>query len=257
MAAALWLLFPGAASAAQASCLQCHRPHYQERGSCVSCHRGDDRSDRLRIAHHDLIPARFVWFRIAGAAPVRRGEKLMEVFACRRCHTSGGKGNRLASNLDRLPAGTTPQEIFDAIKSPAQLMPDFRLDDRQLADLVNAILAGAGKSGRAGKQSPQVVHFEAGRRDPDNIFAKQCGPCHKMLTLRLGGVGKGDVGPNLSGLFSKFYPPAAEGNRRWNAALLGKWLKNPREMRKNSQMRPVPLDKREFDRLLAVFAETP
>ena len=243
-----------AARAGQTGCLQCHKPHYAKIGSCVSCHRGDGRSDRSAIAHRDLIRGKFSWFALPGSEPLRRGEKLLVNFACRRCHSSAGKGNRLAINLDRLPANTSPQKIFDSIKSPALFMPDFRCDDRQVADLVNAVLAGALKAGRAGSETPQVVHFEKLQLHKENIFEKQCGPCHKVLTIARGALGKGDIGPNLSGLFTEFYPKTWKNDGRWTAENLKKWLNNPREIRVNCQMLPVLLKKDEVDQLLIILA---
>ena len=243
------------ALAGRERCLQCHKPHYQGAGSCTLCHRGDARSDRLAIAHRDLIRGKFSWFALPGAEPLRRGEKLLDICACRRCHTVGGKGNRLAANLDRLPPDTTAQKIYDSIKSPALFMPDFRLGDRQIAFLVNAVLAGAAKGGRTGAESPQVVHFEKGERNRENVFEKRCGPCHKVLTAVNGALGKGDIGPNLSGLFSEFYPATAGvGNSRWSVDALKRWLENPRKIRGITGMRPVPLKREELDRLLVLLS---
>ena len=249
------LFWPGAdALAGRVACLECHQPHYAAKGGCVSCHRGDDRSDRLAIAHRDLIRAKYSWFAIPGSQPLRRGEKLLDGFACRRCHSSGGKGTRLASNLDRLLPNTPPENIFQAIKNQALFMPKFRFDDRQTTDLVNAILAGALKATPMGGEAPQVVHFAELKKQRENIFQEKCGPCHKMLTEAFGALGQGDIGPNLSGLFSRYYPLHLPDNARWRADLLKKWLENPRKKRENSQMRPVPLKDNEFEQLLNILA---
>ena len=259
--AALLLFTRTEAGAARNSCLQCHRPHYQAKGSCVSCHKGDPRSDRLRIAHHDLVPARFSWYGIPDSPPLERGNRLLETFACRRCHATGGKGNRSASNLDRLPAGTTPGNLFDSIREPALLMPEFRFDDRQITDLVNALEAGGKEAGREGGKAsaepPQVVHFQGKEEDRDNVFVKQCGSCHRLLTRNLGGLGSGGIGPNLSGLLSEHYPRTAPGNASWRADSLEKWLKNPRQAREQTTMRPVKLQREELARLVAVLADAP
>lgn len=248
IASAVLLLAASVQAAPRPSCLKCHPAHYRELGSCVFCHRGDARSDRIGIAHHGLLAARFSWHAVAGSAPVERGRRLLDAFACRRCHSVAGKGNRLASDLDRLPAGTGAEAIFASIESPAQMMPRFRLDDRQITDLVNAILASAAKPG--GKEAPQVVHFEPdGKRE--GVFEGKCGPCHRMLSAR-GAFGKGDIGPNLSGLFSDFYPPTAEGKKRWTAGALKDWLKNPRQSRPVTQMRPAPLTPADLERLISV-----
>jgi cytochrome c2 len=259
LALLLCLLFwPTAdALAGRVACLECHKQHYADKGGCISCHRGDDRSDRLAIAHRDLIRAQYSWFAIPGSQPLRRGEKLLDGFACRRCHSSGGKGTRLASNLDRLPPNTAPEKIFQAIKTQALFMPDFRFDDRQITDLVNAILAGALKAKPSVGEAPQVVHFADLKKGKENIFQKKCGPCHKMLTEAFGALGQGDIGPNLSGLFSEFYPANLPDNGRWRADLLKKWLENPRKKRENSQMRPVSLKGNEFEQLLSILASKP
>jgi len=252
--AGLLLLSVTEARGGRAGCLRCHKPHYSAKGTCTGCHRGDERSDRLAIAHRDLIGARFSWFGVAGSQPLQRGEKLLDSFACRRCHTTAGKGNRLASNLDSLPVNSTPENIYQAIKSQALFMPDFRFDDRQMTDLVNAILAGALKAGRKGGETPQVVHFEDGKRNVENIFEKKCGPCHRVLTQAFGALGKGDIGPDLSGIFSEHYPATSKDKGSWTEATLKKWLENPRNVREESPMRPITLKKEEFERLLAVLA---
>ncbi|WP_224959310.1 selenite/tellurite reduction operon c-type cytochrome lipoprotein ExtS [Geomonas subterranea] len=253
------LLAPFSAHAGKVSCLDCHPSHYRALGSCVACHRGDPRSGRIRIAHHDLVQGRFAWFAVPGAASTRRGRDLMETYACRRCHTSAGKGNRLAADLDRLPAGSTAQGIFEAIGAPALLMPQFHFDERQKPELVNAVLAGARETARKGErregESPQVVHFLDGDAGRDNIFEKRCGACHRVLTRTRGGLGRGSIGPNLSGLLTEFYPKTAAGGTAWSSAALEKWLENPRKIREQTQMRPVPLQPGELAKLLAVFTE--
>lgn len=243
------------AAAKAPSCLKCHRPHHLERGECVDCHGGDPRSERPRVAHHDLIPGRFACFAIPGSPQVEEGKKAMERAGCRRCHTTGGRGMRSAANLDRLPAGTSPQKLFDAIRSPAIFMPEFHFDERQGANVVNAVLAGARQAGSKGGEVPQVVHFEEQGKGKDDIFGKRCGPCHKALTRRFGGLGKGDAGPNLSGLFSIHYPGAVSDKRRWSAAELKRWVENPRKIREKSQMRPVRLQGEEFERIVAVLSD--
>ena len=262
IALAVSLLLPaGPAQAAQVSCLKCHPSHYRSLGGCVVCHRGDPRSDRVRIAHHDLVQGRYAWFALPGSEPVVRGRRLVEVFACRRCHTSVGKGNRLASNLDRLPRGTTAQGIFAAIKTPALLMPQFHFDERQGTDLVNAILAGERESGQKGagrgQEAPQVVHFQNGEANRENVFEKRCGACHRLLTRACGRLGRGSIGPNLSGLLSEHYPKTAQSGAPWSPAALEKWLKNPRQSREQTQMRPVALQEGELEKLQVLFTDRP
>lgn len=97
-----------------------------------------------------------------------------------------------------------------------------------------------------------MVHFETARKG-ENVFEKRCGPCHKILSAELGGVGRGTIGPNLSGFFSEFYPPTAAGNRRWDAPALEKWLKNPRQSPPGTQMLPVWSKKEESQLLLQIL----
>ncbi len=252
------LLLPGAAvPARQSACLACHEPHYAGLGSCVGCHRGNDRTDRKEIAHHDLIAGRFAHFTIPGRPVVDRGKKLVEVLACSRCHMFGGKGNRLAADLARLPANTAPQDMFDSIKSPVLFMPDFQCDDIQITALVNAILAGGEPAGEKVGEAAQVVHFEDERQSRDHSFVKHCSPCHKSLSETSGGLGKGDIGPNLSGLFSEYYPKAYRDAEPWTPDRLGKWLENPRRIRANARMKPVPLAVDELEMLMRTMRISP
>jgi cytochrome c2 len=99
------------------------------------------------------------------------------------------------------------------------------------------------------------VHFADVKKHRGNIFEKQCGPCHKILIEAFGALGKGNIGPNLSGLFSEHYPANLKDNGRWTADILKKWLENPRKYRENSQMRPIPLKEDEFKLLLGILRQ--
>jgi len=111
-----------------------------------------------------------------------------------------------------------------------------------------------GCAGKPEREAPQVVLFENEARNRKNVFDKRCGSCHRVLTRTLGGLGKGNIGPNLSGLFSRYYPVTLSHDQRWTAEVLRRWLENPREIREYSQMQPVALKKDELGQLLAVFA---
>lgn len=234
-------------------CLSCHDVHYADRGSCVSCHRGNDRSDRKNIAHRDIIPGSMACFTLGDAPRVREGKRLIDRFACRRCHWISGKGSRRASNLDRLYATTPPQAIQQAIIQPAVFMPDFHVTEQQGIALVNAIMAGGRAAGGERKELPQVVHFvESGEKQEDG-FTANCGPCHRLLSKQYGGLGTGDAGPNLSGIFSEFYPRTFEGKRAWTEERLKTWLKNPRKVRPVTTMRPVLLEEEKLRELLRIL----
>jgi mono/diheme cytochrome c family protein len=177
----------------------------------------------------------------------------MEQFACRRCHVTGGTGNRLATSLDTLTGGRTPEEIMSAVRSPAKGMPDFRLTEAQAVALVNAVLYGAGQTGNKGGARPLVLHFEAGPQREKDIFTRQCGSCHRALTERHGLVGTGAIGPNLSGLLSAWYPRTFGKGEAWSPGRLQRWLKNPRSVRPWAGMPPVALSSAEFLQLTALL----
>ena len=240
--------------AGQKGCLVCHTPHYAERGKCIACHRGDDRTGRKRVAHDGLIPGRLAWFTIGGSPHTARGEKLLESFACRRCHSTGGNGNRLAADLDGVLQTRQTREIERAIASPVPSMPDFRLADADVADLVNALLAGTSRRTANKRERPLTVHFQD-EGEKETVFEKFCGACHRALTTRHGGLGKGAIGPNLSGLFSPFYPRTFHGRERWSEAHLKTWLANPRRVKKTALMQPVMLGSDDFARLAAILTD--
>lgn len=235
-------------------CISCHGVHYAKRGSCVSCHRGNDRSDRENIAHRDFIPGNLAYFTLGDDSPqVREGTRLIDRFACRRCHWISGKGSRRASNLDRLYATTPPQAILQAISRPAVFMPDFHVTDQQENALVNAIMAGGRAAGEERRELPQVVHFVEGGEKRVDDFTANCGPCHRLLSEQYGGLGTGDAGPNLSGIFSEFYPHTFEGKRAWTEERLKPWFENPRKVRPGTTMRPVLLEKEKLPALLRIL----
>jgi cytochrome c2 len=245
---------PSPAPAGQRGCLACHTPHYVERGKCIVCHRGDERTDRKRVAHDGLIPGRLAWFTIRGSHHTARGEKLLGTFACLRCHTARSKGNRLAANLDGLLQTRQPREIERAIASPVQYMPDFRLADGDMTDLVNALLAETSRSTAEKRERPLIVHFQDARKN-ETVFEKFCGSCHRALTARHGGLGKGEIGPNLSGIFTPFFPATFRGRERWSEADLKKWLSNPHKVKKTALMQPVLLGNNDFTRLIDILTD--
>lgn len=237
-------------------CLQCHPPHYVAAGSCTTCHRGNPRTDRVDLAHANLFGARFAYFALPESPVTQFGMQLLERAGCRRCHRSGDKGNQLASDLDHLPPGTRPEELVRAIRQPVLFMPDFAFAETTAASLVNALFAQASRARPVAGETPLVVHFEGVTR-AENPFEKHCGGCHRLLTGRWGGLGRGTIGPNLSGLFSEFYPRMFRDEERWSAANLEKWLKNPREIRKGARMAPLPLKPAELRQVLAFFEVPP
>jgi len=247
----LALLTPCAALPA-ASCQECHPVHYEAAGTCVSCHRGDPRSHRLEVAHRDLVASRYSHFALPGSPVVARGQKLVDLAGCRRCHVTGGRGNGLATNLDRLLPGARPDEVLAAVQSPALFMPQFAFSEVAATEIVNALFASSAKAPPRAGETPLVVHFEKAAKD-DNAFAKVCGGCHRMLTLLQGGLGVGAVGPNLSGLLGENYPGVFKVNEPWMPSNLKQWIANPRASRHQAVMPPLKLGEQEWERVLEFF----
>jgi len=241
---------PAQAATVRNQCLSCHPPHYGEQGACVDCHRGNPRTSRSALAHSGLIKGRYASFTNPQSGAVVSGKRLAEQSACRRCHILSETGNRLASNLDSLLKTSTPAEIRTALTDPAIFMPTFSFSEQDLDRMITVILAGGLKSGKNIQEPPRIVHFNEQKPGQHNMFVKQCGGCHKLLSKQHGGLGSGITGPNLSGLLTRFYPFNFEGDKQWNEERLKRWLKNPREFRSQTLMRPIPLKPGEWEQLL-------
>ena len=239
-------------------CLECHSGHYVELGSCVACHRGFAGTPRANIAHEKLLTARFSAFTIPENPLARQGQKLLENYACRRCHASGQKGNRLAANLDQSQLEKKPEELEEAILSPVLFMPVFHFTEQQRTALINGILLGGVNYVVPEEEQPAVVHFEGETVSREFQFEKHCGSCHRVLSTRYGGLGNGVIGPNISGIFSEFYlPNFGDDKQRWSVENLEKWLKNPRKIRPATQMPPVELKRAEFDQISSELQHDP
>lgn len=234
------MVLPLAAAAPAVSCLGCHPVHHAGVGTCSACHRGDPRSRRKEIAHHDLVAARFAHFGVEGSPVTASGWRAIEVMGCRRCHVTGGKGNRYASDLDQVASRARPDELRVALAKPAIFMPQFALAEGAAAHVVSAVLAGGARAPAAGGEAPTVVHFETRARS-EHAFEKRCGGCHRALTAERAGLGAGAVAPNLSGLLTPFYPfPFREGEP-WSPARLREWIDNPRKVRPAVGMPPLKI----------------
>lgn len=236
------------ASGMPPACLSCHPAHFADRGTCIGCHLGIDRTLRKDIAHLDLVPGRLLRYRIPGDPAVKRGTQWIDRGGCRRCHSIHGAGNRLAGDLDR-SVGRNPNKILASILQPVIFMPDFRFREENAAELVNALLAGARRDPERKGEVPSVVRFGDRDERSENVFVKRCGGCHRVLIRRLGGLGKGDAGPNLSGLLSRFYPRASGDGKTWTVERLRKGLDDPRRARAFARMPPVRMPRNEFTEL--------
>lgn len=132
-------------------------------------------------------------------------------------------------------------------------MPNFYFQETDITCLVNAILDSSAVYASTSSEDSRVIHFEEDIKDNDNIFNNRCGSCHRILTLTFGGLGRGDIGPNLSGIFSRFYFKNFKDGKFWNSKGLRQWLKNPRDVRVNAQMLPIKLTEDELVHLIHIM----
>jgi cytochrome c2 len=238
-------------------CLPCHPVHYVERGGCLDCHRGNPSSERKNIAHAGLIPGRYAFFALNDQPHVKNGNRLIDQYACQRCHVIDGRGNRFAVSLDVAAADKTPGELAESIRRPVEFMPNFGMDEQRITYLINAILAGSQRH-KAAEGGPVAVHFDITSKKSEDVFSIKCGPCHRVLSERRGALGKGNIGPDLSGLLSNYYPNTFRNGEAWTVQNLKTWLNNPREIRPGARMRPVKLtgdETREFESIIRVSLE--
>ena len=231
-------------------CLACHTPH--RAGYCTSCHLGNPASARKNIAHAGLREGKYTRFLTMDAGQRKAGEALLTQYGCRRCHVSAGQGNKMAASLDNAAMLRTPRGMAYSIRYPVAHMPNFALDDAQITAMINRILAGA-KTGVQSRFEPVSVHFTATGIKKSDIFSKKCGLCHRVLSSRIGAVGKGDVGPNLTGLFSPHYPKKTESEKMWRAQELRRWLNNPRAVVSGTRMQPVIVTESELRELETII----
>jgi mono/diheme cytochrome c family protein len=223
--------------AREKGCRSCHEAHYVREGACQDCHRGNPGALREELAHERLLTGRAAEYRMKVAQGPRDGERLVEMLACRRCHSIGGKGNSLAANLDAVAWKREQPQLVSSIREPVENMPRFGLDRAQAEAIVAFLL-------RSGNPEPPRdtyrVHFTRGSSARPTVFERECGGCHRFLGST-GPVGGGSAGPNLSGLFTPFYPKTAPGDRAWTGKAIADWLRNPRAARPQTTMPPVAL----------------
>jgi mono/diheme cytochrome c family protein len=236
----------------ETGCRSCHAAHYVREGACQDCHRGNPGAERVELAHQRLLTGRAAELRMTDGLALRDGQRLAETLACRRCHTIGGKGNRLATSLDAVVWKREQKALVSSIREPVENMPRFGLDERQAEALVAFLL----RSGRPDEpQDTYRVRFARAADASSSVFEKECGGCHRLLGPS-GPLGKGNAGPNLSGLLTPFYPPTAPGGRPWTERALTDWLRNPRAARAHTTMPPITLKEEDLRKLLAELAPT-
>jgi len=230
---------------ARENCGSCHASHYAELGACAECHRGEPMATRKELAHARLISGRAAEHGMPRGMAVSEGRQLVETAACRRCHVIGGLGNRLATNLDSVVWGREQRELTMSITKPVENMPGFGFAPEQSDALIAFLLSSARPD--AAEETYRVQFARDSTRSP-STFGEKCGGCHRLLTS-LGPEGVGGQGPNLSGLFTPFYPKTAPGELAWSEKALADWVANPRALRKGAIMPPVPLTPVELERV--------
>jgi len=237
------------------SCLSCHPVHFAERGECTGCHLGNPASARQNIAHAGLREGKYARFTLGDMRQRKNGELLLEQFACRRCHISNGRGNRLATNLDAVAKQKTATELASSIRQPVDAMPNFRTSEEQATILVNMILVGS-QGQKTGANRPVTIHFNNSKNMGVDLFTRVCGSCHRMLTKQRGAIGRGNIGPNLSGILTPYYPRRYKGDAVWTDEGLKIWLNNPHTVKQSALMQPVLLTKDELKELLFILNNT-
>jgi mono/diheme cytochrome c family protein len=200
---------------------------------------------RKEVAHDRLLTGGAAAHMLTDGPVVQRGRMLVNQAACRRCHTIGGTGNTDAIVLDAVAWSRSQAHLAGALEQPVDGMPAFHFDRRQ----VEAVIAHLLEHRSPAPQETYRVRFTTSLPARRSLFEEQCGGCHRRLGPS-GGAGHGTAGPNLSGLWTPFYPPTAPGDQPWSPEALRRWLANPRATRPATTMPPVSLDDAQFASLL-------
>jgi mono/diheme cytochrome c family protein len=237
---------PKPADETREACGSCHARHYASIGTCAECHRGEPSAARKELGHARLLSGRAAEHSLTGGKAVSEGRQLVEATACRRCHTIGGLGNRLATNLDNVVWKREQRELMTSITTPVENMPVFGFDRGQSEALIAFLLNSARPNA---EEEIYRVQFVRDATHAPSTFDDKCGGCHRLLTP-LGPQGSGGQGPNLSGLLTSFYPKTAPDGREWSKKVLADWVKNPRALKPSTIMPPVPLNESEFAKVL-------
>ena len=249
---ALFILFTALCASAEEMCDSCHidKIHYKSIGLCTLCHRGNGGTSRIKLAHENILDRRYAFFLMTDNWSVFKGNLLIEVAACRRCHTIGDTGNTLAGNLNISTHEKDIKTLTDALKNPFLYMPQFNFSDEQIVYVINGLLNNAFYS-KSTTEGYITVHFDRAG-ESENIFDKQCGKCHKVISKQRGPLGEGNRGPNLSGLFTNEFRSLQEV-KKWDNKTLKKWLKNPRKIKKNALMPVIKLKSDELEDIVKIF----
>jgi mono/diheme cytochrome c family protein len=88
-----------------------------------------------------------------------RGEQAFTIHSCEQCHGAGGAGGGIGPRLIGVATSLPPEQIYNYIKHPHAPMPDFKLADDEIADLVAYVVSltpGHTVAADLGKEHPPV-----------------------------------------------------------------------------------------------------
>ncbi|HEY5095387.1 MAG TPA: cytochrome c [Candidatus Eremiobacteraceae bacterium] len=155
-----------------------------------------------------------------------RGALSFTAHSCMQCHGAGGAGGGIGPRLIGVATSLQPEQIYDYVKHPRAPMPDFKLGDDEIADLVayvdsltpgHAVAADIAKEHPAGGMAGMSMGMAPPMRQPDQtpvnagthgyfpgveagdpvsgaaLFGANCASCH-------GAGGVGADSPRLQGL---------------------------------------------------------
>jgi len=207
-----------------------HTPGDFSRFGCVICHRGQGRATTMAEAHGNvpdwdspLLPVTYTEAscgrchldeNVPEAATLSAGRALIEQAGCYGCHSFPGRErwSSQAPDLNGLAVKTSPEWLHAWLKSPAALrpgtlMPDFKLNDKEIDALV-AFLWTVPNASHAAPVSQETLPPGDGSRGRILFGESRCVSCHTIE-----GRGNGSA-PELSGIGSAV-------TREWLVAFLG------------------------------------
>lgn len=177
-----------------------------------------------------------------------RGKHLWDVKNCMGCHTLLGEGAYYAPELTKVYSRRGPEFIRAMLTDPEAVYPGqrkmvrYELTPREMDDLVEFFKWIDGVNLNGFPPAP-TINAAAGVATADDktplVFKQICSACHAI-----NGEG-GKVGPALDDV-----------GKRFDAAYLERWLRNPRSIKPNTTMPQLPLTDAQVTELIAFFNPT-
>lgn len=175
---------------------------------------------------------------------VAAGKSAWQAHDCIGCHTILGNGAYYAPDLTKVTVRRTPEFVAGWLKNPGGQMPNQRLTDQEIADLV-AFLQWVAEIDTNGWPPPPIGAEMGAATTPApgatpspptgaSLFrSKGCVTCH-------GSAGQGTTSaPSLKGVTGKY-----------DDAYLTRWLKNPSAVKPGTAMPNLRLKDEEIAALL-------